>query len=162
MAKKAKAENRRKKRAEEEPEGAVSAALIQAARVMRTRLSRDLGDHGLYAGQDMVILSLAEADGKSPGMIAAELGVRAPTITKTVNRLLVQGFVEKRGSEMDGRRAEISLTARGQEAVAAIRRATRRTERALLTGLTGKETRTLAKLLRRVERNMLDQEGARP
>lgn len=162
MAKKDKGENRKKKRAEEEPDGAVAAALMQAARVMRTRLSRDLGDHGLYAGQDMVILSLAAAEGKSPGMIAAELGVRAPTITKTVNRLMAQGFVEKRGSGTDGRRAEVSLTARGQETVAAIRRATKRTEKTLLDGLTGKETRTLVKLLRRLERNMTEDGRVQP
>jgi DNA-binding MarR family transcriptional regulator len=155
MAKKDKPEKGKKKRDQETvADGTLSTTLIQTARAMRTLLARDLVDHGLYAGQEMVILSLAEADGKSPGVIAAELGVRAPTITKTVNRLMAQGFVEKRDNGSDGRRTEIALTARGQETLASIRQATAGVEQALLAGLSGKETRQLAKLLKKLEENV--------
>lgn len=45
----------------------LSPALTQAARSMRTVLSRNLLESGLYAGQDGVILSLAESDGMTAG-----------------------------------------------------------------------------------------------
>lgn len=155
MAKKDKPEKGKKKRDQEAvADGTLSSTLIQTARAMRTLLARDLVDQGLYAGQEMVILSLAEADGKSPGVIAAELGVRAPTITKTVNRLMAQGFVEKRGNGSDGRRTEIALTTRGHETLASIKHATASVEQALLSGLSGKETRQLARLLKKLEENL--------
>lgn len=137
-----------------EPNGVVAAALVQTARAARTKLTRNLADHGLYAGQDGVILALAETDGQSPGEIAASLGVRAPTITKTVNRLAAQGFVEKRASAADGRKALVHLTERGREALRSIDAAVRGTEQAMLDGFSGKEAKALAKLLKRAERNL--------
>ncbi len=44
-------------------------AITQAARSMRTALSRSLGESGLYAGQDGVILILAEEDGMTPASL---------------------------------------------------------------------------------------------
>lgn len=152
MAKKDKLAKKKEKGAE--PDGGVAAALVQTARAARTKLTRNLADHGLYAGQDSVILALAEADGRSPGEIAASLNVRAPTVTKTVNRLAAQGFVEKRECAADGRKALIHLTERGREALRSVDAAIRGTEEAMLEGFSGKEAKALAKLLRRAERNL--------
>jgi DNA-binding MarR family transcriptional regulator len=153
MAKKDKGSGKRKA-SEEDSSGQIAARLSNVARTARTRLTQHLGEHGLYAGQDAVIMELALRDGLSPGEIADALGVRAPTITKTINRLAAQGFVEKRGSTADGRRARIHLTAQGLNTVAAIKGALRNTERAMLDGLTGKEAKTLSKLLKRLDQNL--------
>ena len=50
--------------------------------LMRTVLSRNLLESGLYAGQDGVILSLAESDGMTAGGLAQKLGVKAPTMPR--------------------------------------------------------------------------------
>ena len=71
----------------------VSSAIVQAARSIRTVLSRNLLSSGLYAGQDGVMLALAEAGGMTAGALAARLGVKAPTMTRTIGRLEAQGFV---------------------------------------------------------------------
>lgn len=134
--------------------GSLAFALTRSARAARTELTRTLSSHGLYAGQDTVITALAEGEAASPGAIAERLGVRAPTITKTINRLAAQGFVEKKSAAGDGRKAEIALTARGRETVEAIARAVAEIETAMLRDFTGKEAKTLAKLLRRAEKNL--------
>ncbi|WP_099865476.1 MarR family winged helix-turn-helix transcriptional regulator [Pararhizobium haloflavum] len=155
MAKKdKKADGKKRKDGAAEQDGAFAATLAQTARSVRTRLTLHLTECGLYAGQDSVIMSLAEEDGQSPGMIAERLGVRAPTITKTISRLAAQGFVERRDSSDDGRKAAIFLTGQGQEAVGTIRRAVRLTEQSMLEGLSGKEARNLLKLLRRLDQNL--------
>src|SRR5690606_33082524 len=69
--------------------------LHSAARLARTALAARLLAHGFYAGQDQIMLALAREDGQTPGSLAERLGVRPPTITKTINRLQAQGFVEK-------------------------------------------------------------------
>lgn len=128
--------------------------LQSAARLSRTALAARLLDHGFYAGQDQIMLSLNHEDGQTPGQLASRLGVRPPTITKTINRLQVQGFLDKRASETDARQAHIFLTESGREAIRDIEKSVRKTEKQAMKGLDKKEQKTLSKLLWRVEANL--------
>lgn len=128
--------------------------LHSAARLARTALAARLLDHGFYAGQDQIMLALDQSDGQTPGQLAARLGVRPPTITKTINRLQVQGFLDKRASETDARQAHIFLTETGRNTIRAIEKSVRKTEKQALKGLDKKEQKTLAKLLSRIESNL--------
>jgi DNA-binding MarR family transcriptional regulator len=109
---------------------AVIQPLQHNARLIRTILATRLLEYGLYAGQDAVLLRLAEEDGLSPGLLAQKLGVRPPTITKTISRLQAQGFVIKKASETDQRQTHIFLTERGQDVIRTIEKLVRKTEKA--------------------------------
>lgn len=100
------------------------------------------------------MMALGEEDGLTPGQLALRLGVRPPTVTKTINRLQAQGFVEKGASQTDARVAHVSLTEAGRAAIEEIARSVKKTEKAALRGLDKKERKTLHKLLRRVEANL--------
>ena len=128
--------------------------LQAAARLSRTALAARLLDHGFYAGQDQIMLALSQTDGQTPGQLATKLGVRPPTITKTINRLQAQGVLDKRASEEDARQAHIFLTERGREAIRAIEKSLRKTEKQAFRGLDKKEQKTLGKLLARIEGNL--------
>jgi DNA-binding MarR family transcriptional regulator len=128
--------------------------LQSAARLSRTALAARLLDHGFYAGQDQIMLALSQSDGQTPGQLALKLGVRPPTITKTINRLQAQGILDKRASEEDARQAHIFLTERGRDAIRSIEKSVRKTEKQALKGLDKKEQKALAKLLSRVEGNL--------
>jgi DNA-binding MarR family transcriptional regulator len=130
--------------------------LHSAARLSRTALAARLLAHGFYAGQDQIMLALDGEDGQTPGKLAGMLGVRPPTITKTINRLQAQGFVEKRASEDDGRQAHIYLTAAGRDAIKAIEKSVRKAEKQALRGFDKKEQKALSKLLSRIEANLSD------
>ena len=136
--------------------GATMSRLQSAARLSRTALAARLLDHGFYAGQDQIMLSLNQEDGQTPGQLAVRLGVRPPTITKTINRLQVQGFLDKRASETDARQAHIFLTDTGRDAIRAIDKSVRKTEKQALKGLDKKEQKALARLLARIEANLSD------
>ncbi len=126
----------------------------QTARAARTALAARLLANGLYAGQDQILLALADSAGLTPGALAQALGVRPPTITKTINRLQAQGFLEKSASETDGRQAVIRLTEKGESAIEAVRKSVRRTEKRALKGLDKKELKSLTKALFRIEANL--------
>lgn len=128
--------------------------LQSTARAARTALATRLLGHGFYAGQDQIMLALAAEDGQTPGRLAERMGVRPPTITKTINRLQTQGFLEKRASNADQRQAHVFLTVTGQAAIKAIEKSVRKTEKLALKGLDKKEQKTLAKLLARIESNL--------
>lgn len=132
----------------------VSAAIVQAARSIRTVLSRNLLSSGLYAGQDGVMLALAENGGLTPGALAARLGVKAPTMTRTIGRLEAQGFVERKPDDIDGRLTVVQLTQAGRDTLGLITEACSVSEQQALDGLTDKEVRTLLKLLRTVDGNL--------
>jgi DNA-binding MarR family transcriptional regulator len=134
--------------------GATMSRLHSAARLSRTALAARLLNHGFYAGQDQIMLALDHEDGQTPGQLAGRLGVRPPTITKTINRLQVQGFLDKRPSESDARQAHIFLTDSGRDAIRAIEKSVRKTEKQALKGLDKKEQKALSKLLSRVEANL--------
>lgn len=127
-----------------------------AARLARTTLAARLATHGFYAGQDQIMLALDRQDGQTPGQLAALLGVRPPTITKTINRLQAQGFLEKKSSETDARQANVSLTTQGREMIKAIERCVKKTEKSAFRGFDKKDQRTLIKLLSRIEANLSD------
>src|ERR1700747_3770730 len=65
----------------------VSIALATAARMMRTRTAALLAEEGLFAGQDVLLLALGGEKSLEVGEIADRLGVRAPTVCKTLTRL---------------------------------------------------------------------------
>lgn len=130
--------------------------LQSAARLSRTALAARLLSHGFYAGQDQIMMALDAEDGQTPGQLAGRLGVRPPTITKTINRLQVQGFLEKRASDSDARQAHIFLTDSGRQAIKAIAKSVRKTEKLALKGLDKKDVKSLSKLLARVEGNLSD------
>ena len=134
--------------------GDLGPAITQTARVMRTVLSRSLAESGLYAGQDGVILMLAEEDGMTPGQLALRLGVKAPTMTRTIGRMEAQGFLERRADGTDGRLTKVHLTEAGLQSVEQIGRSVSQCGDLAAQGLSDKELRTLLKLLRAVEHNL--------
>jgi DNA-binding MarR family transcriptional regulator len=134
--------------------GATIARLQSAARLSRTMLASRLLQQGLYAGQDQVMLSLNEEDGQTPGVLATKLGVRPPTITKTINRLQAQGFLERKASDTDSRQAHIFLTEAGRETIRSIEKSIRKTEKQAMKGLDKKDQKTLGKMLNRIESNL--------
>jgi DNA-binding MarR family transcriptional regulator len=132
----------------------VGARLAGASRLYRARVGAELAHLGIHAGQEGVLLALAEDDGQSMTGLAGVLGVQPPTITKMVGRLSVSGYVERRSSATDGRSAEVFLTARGRKILAEIDGAITAIEALALDGIDGKDEKRLLRLLRRVGRNL--------
>ncbi|WLR91825.1 MarR family winged helix-turn-helix transcriptional regulator [Shinella zoogloeoides] len=145
----------KKKKSHEAVSGAgLAGAVVNAARSMRTVLSRNLLATGLYAGQDGVILALSDEGGLTAGALAARLGVKAPTMTRTIGRLEAQGFVERRPDETDGRLTVVHLTEAGRASVDRITEAGRLSEQQAAEGLSEKDVRNLLKLLRAMDENL--------
>ena len=133
----------------------LSPALTQAARSMRTALSRNLTESGLYAGQDGVILALANEDGLPAGALALKLGVKAPTMTRTIGRMEVQGFVVRRADAEDARLTKVYLTQTGRNSVAQIETSATACDALATKGFSDKDIRSLVRLLRAIDGNLL-------
>ena len=157
MAKKERKNKKKKNKAVDEGSisagGDVALCVNQVSRSFRTLLSRELSGVGLYAGQEGVLLALAERDGLTAGAIAQELGVKPPTMTRTIVRMEAQGFVERRDGD-DGRLTTVWITQTGRNSLQSITAATANVQAAALAGLSDKQQRNLLKYLAIVDENL--------
>ena len=132
----------------------ISPALTQAARSMRTVLTRNLTESGLYAGQDGVILALAAEDGLPAGTLAQKLGVKAPTMTRTIGRMEAQGFVERKPDNDDARLTKVFLTETGRNSVSQISASAAACDERATRGFSDKDIRSLVRLLKAIDSNL--------
>jgi DNA-binding MarR family transcriptional regulator len=78
-------------------------------------------DHGVTLPQLRVLFYLRTQPGVTTQVLASALGLRVPTVSGLIDKLVRNGLVE-RGSDPDDRRLiPLSLTVQGQEVVGTIR-----------------------------------------
>lgn len=130
------------------------ASLQNTARNSRTHMARQLQSTGLYAGQESIMELLAAQDGQTLGQLAGALGVKPPTVTKSVTRLQEQEFVERRASETDARQIHVWLTGKGRALLETMHQAIRDAEARALDGIKKKDRKQLAKILARIDANL--------
>ena len=103
--------------------GLASALRVTVARLSRRlRTERDPDSGQLSPGQFGVLGLLARLGETAVGELAAQERVQPPSMTSTVNCLVDGGYVERRPHETDGRQVVVSLSAKGEETLAADRK----------------------------------------
>lgn len=127
------------------------ASLQNTARAGRTRMAQLLLSTGLYAGQEGVMELLSKRDDYTLGELALALGVKPPTMTRTVTRLEGQGFVERYASDNDGRQMHVRLTDEGRALLLRMNAAMAGAEEHTFGSLKKKERKQLAKILAKID-----------
>lgn len=120
---------------------------------MRASFSVRLKSLDLYSGQERIILLLAETDGETPSGIAESLGVSAPTIAKSINRLSAGGFVIRKQDIVDRRKANVHLTEFGHSLVSTIRKEQKKWRKEFLKNLSKSEKKDLIENLQDILSN---------
>jgi DNA-binding MarR family transcriptional regulator len=133
--------------------GSIQPELTRATRSMRTFLTNALSASGIYAGQDGVITALAGKEAMTAGAIAALLGVKPPTMTRTLTRMEAHGLIRKLPGETDGRQMRAALTPEGEKHISAINYVVKATEAYAFSGLSEKELRQFLRVLRKINQN---------
>ncbi|MBN2006564.1 MAG: MarR family transcriptional regulator [Anaerolineae bacterium] len=88
--------------------------LAQVCKLHRKRADALLETLGLYQGQPPVLFALWEQDGLTHRELAAWLHVQAATMTKMIQRMEKNGFVERRADPEDQRVSRVYLTEAGR------------------------------------------------
>jgi MarR family transcriptional regulator, organic hydroperoxide resistance regulator len=134
--------------------GVLTALLTLVARRQRAALASALIEHGLYPGQEQVLILLNDMIPRSTGEIAAALQVRAPTISKMIIRLEAQGLLKRADNEMDGRLVAVTLTEKGLDLLEVSAAALLDVEQRMVSDISVKRQRRLEKLLIRMARGL--------
>jgi DNA-binding MarR family transcriptional regulator len=87
--------------------------LILLSRSYRKRIQELLSEHGLFAGQDLLLMALLDRDGQTQSELAKRLQVQQATLTRMIKRVEASGLVERKSDEEDGRISRVFLTKAG-------------------------------------------------
>ncbi|MCB1996182.1 MAG: winged helix-turn-helix transcriptional regulator [Burkholderiaceae bacterium] len=90
---------------------------------------------GLNSLEWRVMATLSDAEPMPVGQLALEVLAQQPTLTKSLDRLQAQGWVERRADAGDARRSRVALTTAGQRKVAPLIAAADAHQRARLQAL---------------------------
>jgi DNA-binding MarR family transcriptional regulator len=90
---------------------------------------------GLNSLEWRVLATLSDSTPLAVGALALEVLAKQPTLTKSLDRLSAQGWVERLPDPDDARRARVRLTPAGQAKVGPLLRAAERHQRDRLSAL---------------------------
>ncbi|MEL6384374.1 MAG: MarR family transcriptional regulator [Cyanobacteria bacterium J06626_18] len=112
-----------------------------------------LADHGLYIGQEILLMHLWEQDGRSQSELADLMEVEPPTLTKMLNRLERSGLLERQRDALDARVYRVYLTEAGRALEEPIRRLWQELEVRITAHFTLEEQIILRRLLMQIRHN---------
>lgn len=128
----------------------VSFAIFALARSHRAKAASMLADIGLFPGQEILLMQLAEKDGKPQKSLCESIGLDHSTVAKSVARLERDGLIERRKCLEDGRVSQVHLTSKGREMTDAISRVWAELERQTIKDLSAQERETLMTVARKI------------
>ena len=133
------------------PPTASLATLLHAAHTAEHEVEARLGAMGLSLAKLAALKALADAGESLPlTQLAERLSCVKSNITQLVDRLEVDGFVQRQPDQNDRRTRLATLTAAGRQACRDGVKVQRAAEQELLGNLTAAESRALAGLLGKI------------
>jgi DNA-binding MarR family transcriptional regulator len=108
----------------------------------------------LTIAEASAIYAIGPDEPKTMKQIAETLGVAVSTPTRTIDRLLEKGFVNRTVGEKDRRQLLIELTPKGKELLEDIDKENLEITRKMLKGLLDEEIETFKKILSKISENI--------
>jgi len=133
--------------------------LARASHALWRGFEPQLRAAGLNSLEWRVLATLHDSDPLPVGQLAREVLAQQPTVTKTLDRLVAQGWVQRRADAADARRARVALTAAGQQHVAPLLAAARAHEAQRLQALGVPDLDRLRDELRQLVRHFDDSDA---
>ena len=124
--------------------------LAQASHVLWRGFEAEVRAAGLNSLEWRVLATLSDSPGLSVGQLAHEVLAKQPTLTKSLDRLAAQGYVQRRSDAGDARRSLVELTPAGLRKVQPLLAAAERHQLARLRDLGVDDAEALRQALRRL------------
>ena len=137
--------------------GPISSLIPSVAKAHRKLAGSLLQEHGLSAGQELVLMLLWESSPRTQADLTRLLRVEPPTTAKTLARLERSGFITRERSEADRRVVLVSPTDAGRRLEDGVLAAWARLEDRTTRDLSPGERDQLRDLLARVSATLTDE-----
>lgn len=109
-----------------------------------------LADIGLFPGQEILLMKIAEKQGESQKSLCDSFGLDHSTVAKSLGRLEAQDLIHRHKCSTDGRVTKVFLTDKGREATSAISRVWAELEKLTLADLSADERAQLIALSEKI------------
>jgi DNA-binding MarR family transcriptional regulator len=136
----------------------ISYLIAQVCKAHHNCANDVLSQIGLYAGQEMFLLSLWYEDGLTQSQLVEHMCVQPATVSKMLSRMERAGLVERRGDLDDNRVTRVYLTERSRSLKQSVEEAWRELEERTVADLSLEERLLLRRLLLQVQKNLTDSE----
>jgi DNA-binding MarR family transcriptional regulator len=115
-------------------------------------VERQLGSHGMAMGRMtvMMTLNMDPEQSRTPGDIAERCGVTAATITRLVDGLVADGFVERSADLRDRRSYQLKLTEAGRAQLEGLLPQHLRNISDIFSGFNASERKEFARLMEKL------------
>lgn len=131
------------------------------ARLFAQRMTESLSEYGVTPAYLPVLLTLSSAGSLTLGELAVHASIEQPTMTRTLTRMVRDGFVVRDVDPADRRRATVRLTHRGAAIVPPIVKIATVVNREAMGAITGISEAALMEHLADVAANLRDRDGIR-
>ena len=134
--------------------------LGETGRAWRYRLDQRLKPLGLSQAKWITLLKLSWAhDGITQKELAELLCIESPTLVRLLDRMAADGWIERRGSDIDRRSKTVHLRRKSCALLQQINAVATRLSSDLLEGIPDAELRSCMDVLRRVKEKALGRDG---
>jgi DNA-binding MarR family transcriptional regulator len=116
---------------------------------------------GLNSLEWRVLATLSDSPPLAVGELAREVLAQQPTVTKTLDRLAAQGWIERQADTADARRARVTLTVAGAAHVAPLLAAAEAHEAQRLQALGAPDLQRMREALQALVQHFDEQDGPR-
>jgi DNA-binding MarR family transcriptional regulator len=129
----------------------LSFALIKLSKAHRVRAEALLSQFDLHVGQEQILFRLWHKEGLPQAVLADQLCVEPPTVTKMLQRMERKGWIERRGDPDDARLSRVYLTETGKALQADVTQVWARLETDMTASLSDAERALLKRLFEQLQ-----------
>jgi MarR family transcriptional regulator, transcriptional regulator for hemolysin len=133
----------------------IGVVLSDVARLLRTEFDRRVRRLGITRGQWLVLTRLHRRPGASHSELAEMMEVEKATAGRMIDRLVANGWVERRTQRDDRRVKRVYLTREAERVHKRIWRVAEATVEAALADLSASESKQLMALLQRIKKTLV-------
>ena len=137
----------------------IGVVISDVARLLRTEFDRRVRRLGITRAQWLVLTRLHRRPGASLSELAEMMEVEKATAGRMIDRLVANGWVERRTARDDRRVKRVYLTEDAERVHKRIWRVAERTVEAALADLSARESRLLMDLLQRIKATLVSADG---
>jgi MarR family transcriptional regulator, transcriptional regulator for hemolysin len=138
----------------------IGVVISDVARLLRTEFDRRVRRLGITRAQWLVLTRLHRRPGASHSELAEMMEVEKATAGRMIDRLVANGWVERRTQANDRRVKRVYLTKEAERVHKRIWRVAEDTVDAALVELAGAERKQLMTLLQRIKTTLVSADGA--
>jgi len=140
----------------------IGVVISDVARLLRTEFDRRVRRLGITRAQWLVLTRLHRRPGASLSELAEMMEVEKATAGRMIDRLVANGWVERRMQPDDRRVKRVYLTAEAERVHKRIWRVAEDTVNSALTDLSARESKQLMELLQRIKKTLVSTDNNEP